>query len=123
MPQVRAPVFPPAGRYTADAGRRVDKGTMVVVPITAINRSKALWGADADEFKYALGSILVRSWSDPLSHTGRPERWANIPDTAAVVPGVWAHQLSFSGGPRACIGYRFAVTESVASSVSLVGVC
>ena len=41
----------------------------------------------------------------------RPERWANIPNAASSVPGVWANLLTFIGGPRACIGFRFSVVE------------
>ena len=39
----------------------------------------------------------------------RPERWANIPNAAFSVPGVWANLLTFIGGPRACIGFRFSL--------------
>ena len=43
----------------------------------------------------------------------RPERWANIPDAATSIPGVWSNLLTFSGGPRACIGFRFSLVEWV----------
>ncbi|KZT57538.1 cytochrome P450 [Calocera cornea HHB12733] len=69
----------------------VRKGDGVYIPIKNVNRSPALWGADGEEF--------------------RPERWASIPDEASHIPGVWAHVLSFLGGPRACIGYRFSIVE------------
>ena len=41
----------------------------------------------------------------------RPERWENISNLASSVPGVWANLMSFSGGPRACIGFRFSLVE------------
>ena len=31
---------------------RIQKGTTILVPILTLNRSKALWGEDAAEFKY-----------------------------------------------------------------------
>lgn len=47
---------------------------------------------------------------------GRPERWESAQETASVVPGLYAHTLSFlNGNPvngnRACIGWKFALTE------------
>ncbi|EGO00976.1 hypothetical protein SERLA73DRAFT_178985 [Serpula lacrymans var. lacrymans S7.3] len=70
---------------------KVSKGDSIFIPILAINRSKALWGEDAMEFK--------------------PERWEATPETIKSIPGVWGHLLSFLGGPRACIGYRFSLVE------------
>ncbi|EJU05909.1 cytochrome P450 [Dacryopinax primogenitus] len=70
----------------------VKKGDGIFIPIRVVNRSTSLWGPDAGEF--------------------RPERWLReVPDAANHIPGVWAHVLSFLGGPRACIGYRFSIIE------------
>ncbi|KAF8802404.1 cytochrome P450 [Phlegmacium glaucopus] len=69
----------------------VRKGQTIVAPIVLVNRDKSIWGEDSAEFK--------------------PERWANIPDVATSVPGVWSNILTFIGGPRACIGYRFSLLE------------
>ncbi|KAI0633787.1 cytochrome P450 [Trametes polyzona] len=70
---------------------RIAKGNKVVVPILAVHRSKDIWGEDAMEFK--------------------PERWQAPPEAVAAIPGVWGHLLTFVGGPRACIGYRFSLVE------------
>lgn len=53
-----------------------------------------MWGGNADDFI--------------------PERWENPPECVSDIPGVWGHVLSFLGGPRACIGYRFSLVEYVA---------
>lgn len=78
----------------------MSKGSPIIIPILAMNRSKAVWGEDAHEF--------------------RPERWESTIETAQHMPGVWAHMMSFLGGPRACIGYRFSLVEMKALMFVLV---
>jgi len=70
---------------------RVRKGQTIFIPISLINRDKSIWGDDSMEFK--------------------PERWTSTPDGAQSVPGVWANMMTFSGGPRACIGFRLSLLE------------
>jgi cytochrome P450 len=42
----------------------------------------------------------------------RPERWQNpIPEATNHVPGIFSHLLTFLGGPRACIGWKFSLVE------------
>ncbi|KAI0786740.1 cytochrome P450 [Abortiporus biennis] len=72
----------------------VPKGTKVFVGITASNRTPELWGEDALEWK--------------------PERWlSTLPRQVldAKIPGVYANLLTFSGGGRACIGFKFSQLE------------
>ncbi|KAI0336186.1 cytochrome P450 [Cubamyces sp. BRFM 1775] len=79
---------------------RIGKGNRIIIAILALNQSKAIWGDDALEF--------------------RPERWADPPKEAADVPGVWSNMMTFSGGPRACIGFRFSIAELKALIFTLV---
>jgi len=59
-----------------------------------VNRDPAIWGPDADQ------------WI--------PERWLHpLPETVAdaYLPGVYSHMMTFMGGGRSCIGFKFAETE------------
>ncbi|EUC53867.1 cytochrome P450 family protein [Rhizoctonia solani AG-3 Rhs1AP] len=73
---------------------KVRKGTRVYVGLREANRCKETWGEDADEFK--------------------PDRWlTDLPSsvTDAKTPGVYSSMMSFSAGPRACIGFKFSLLE------------
>ncbi|KAI0328038.1 cytochrome P450 [Cubamyces sp. BRFM 1775] len=72
----------------------VPKDTTLLVGILACNRNKAIWGEDAMEWK--------------------PERWLSpLPDTVmeAKVPGIYSHLMTFLGGGRSCIGFKFSQLE------------
>ncbi|KAJ7227375.1 cytochrome P450 [Mycena pura] len=69
----------------------VKKGQLIFIPVTALNHDTTIWGDDAMEFK--------------------PERWAQERPISNSIPGIYNHMLTFSGGPRNCMGFRFAVAE------------
>ncbi|KAI8972816.1 cytochrome P450 [Trametes punicea] len=72
----------------------VPKDTSVFVAIASSNTNKALWGEDAYEWK--------------------PERWLQpLPDAVldAKIPGVYANLMTFWGGGRSCIGFKFSQLE------------
>ncbi|KAL5520596.1 hypothetical protein ACEPAF_2597 [Sanghuangporus sanghuang] len=75
----------------SDLNVRIGKGDGVVIPILALNRAKHIWGDDAAEFN--------------------PDRWERPPAAAKSIPGLWSDLMTFSGGPRSCIGFRFALVE------------
>ncbi|KAI5998243.1 cytochrome P450 [Pisolithus albus] len=71
----------------------VARGTLIGIPISSINKSVSIWGPDAKVF--------------------RPERWLTedgIPKKAQDIKA-YRHLLTFSDGPRTCIGKGFALTE------------
>ncbi|KAI0746326.1 cytochrome P450 [Daedaleopsis nitida] len=82
----------------------VPKGTMVVANFLACNTNKALWGADALEWK-------PDRWLNPLPHAVEE----------AHVPGIYANLMTFSGGGRACIGFKFSQFEMKVVLAVLVG--
>lgn len=55
-----------------------------------MNRDPAIWGPDADEFN--------------------PDRYDDQSPRPSV-PGVYGNLMTFIGGPRNCIGWRFALAE------------
>ncbi|KZV63343.1 cytochrome P450 [Peniophora sp. CONT] len=72
----------------------VPKGTAIYCNIIAVNTDPAIWGPDAKEWK--------------------PERWLNpLPEsvTSAHIPGIYTNTLTFAGGSRSCIGFKFSQLE------------
>ncbi|KAF5319266.1 hypothetical protein D9619_008306 [Psilocybe cf. subviscida] len=95
---VRDTILPISTAITSRSGKKVTeipvkKGQYVEVAISSYNRLSTIWGEDAEQFN-------PLRWFDE-----RAERNFN----GALGP--YANLLTFFGGPRACIGWRFAVLE------------
>jgi len=84
---------------------------VVFLSILAYNKSKAIWGEDAEEFK-------PERWLDSSKEGGDHIHAEEGENHRA---GVWAGLLTFLGGPRSCIGYRFAILELKALLFVLLG--
>ncbi|KAG6852670.1 hypothetical protein C0991_010038 [Blastosporella zonata] len=81
----------------------IKKGTPVTAPIRAINRSEAFWGPSAKAFE--------------------PERWLEeSADSAGLKQFIQGHRniLTFSDGPRICLGRSFALAEFKAALSVLI---
>lgn len=78
----------------------IKKGTTVISPIRAMNRSEAFWGPNAKEFE--------------------PERWLVDSDIPAKEISGHRHLLTFSDGPRLCLGRGFALAEFKATLSVLI---
>ncbi|KAI0760478.1 cytochrome P450 [Fomes fomentarius] len=72
----------------------IPKDTVVIAGLLSSNRNKAIWGEDAMEWK-------PERWLSPL-----PE-----PVTDAKIPGIYSNMMTFLGGGRACIGFKFSQLE------------
>lgn len=76
--------------------------TSVIIGIAAANRDKDIWGADADEWK-------PERW---LSEDGLSVRAAaGGTENGERFPGVYSGMMTFLGGSRACIGFKFSQLE------------
>ncbi|KAF6754459.1 cytochrome P450 [Ephemerocybe angulata] len=72
----------------------VPKGTMIFPSLLGSNRNPDVWG--------------------PTAYEWRPERWIEgLPESVlnAKVPGIYSHLMTFIGGGRACIGFKFSQLE------------
>lgn len=67
----------------------IPKGTTVIIPLLKMHNDKTLWISDADKF-------------NPMRFSNGVSRAANHPNAL----------LSFSIGPRVCIGQNFAMIEA-----------
>jgi cytochrome P450 len=65
---------------------KIPEGLVVLIDAWSIQRNKAFWGEDADEF--------------------RPERFDEV--NSAEINNYW---MPFGLGPRTCIGMRFSFLE------------
>jgi cytochrome P450 len=70
----------------------IPKGTIITISMTTVNRSEEFRGPDGKQFK--------------------PERWLTecSLDSAKEIQG-HHHLLTFSDGPRTCLGKGFALAE------------
>ena len=90
-----------AAHDTTILDQRVPAGTNIILAPWAVNRSTALWGPDALEFK--------------------PDRWMG-PGRANTEGGPRNYRfLTFLHGPRSCIGQGFAKAEFACLLAALVG--
>ncbi|KAG1864029.1 cytochrome P450 [Suillus tomentosus] len=71
----------------------IAKGTLITVSMETINRSSAIWGPHAKEFK--------------------PDRWLTEDGISGKAKEVQGHRhlLTFVDGPRTCLGKDFAIME------------
>jgi len=77
-------------------GRKIPKGTSLMIMCAVINRHPRIWGDDADEFD--------------------PDRW-DRESRGSIDPHAFA---AFLVGPRMCIGRAFSMLEFKATLVEIV---
>ncbi|KAJ7803339.1 cytochrome P450 [Mycena leptocephala] len=88
--------IPLADSIATLTGERIDqihvqKGQVITLAIASYQRLHSRWGDDADTFN--------------------PSRWLDGTPYQGDAVGPYANLLSFLGGPRICLGWRFAILE------------
>ncbi|KAG1873850.1 cytochrome P450 [Suillus subluteus] len=85
------PVCTRSGKMTDSIS--IAKGSSIAISIRAINRSSAIWGPDAKEFK--------------------PDRWLTADGISGKAKEIQGHRhlMTFVDGPRTCLGKDFAIAE------------
>lgn len=91
---------------TGETSVAICKGTTITVPAICINRAEAIWGPNAKEFD-------PERWLVPDGEGEATKvQWgeAALQNTFRQVQG-HRHLLTFSDGPRTCLGKGFALVE------------
>ncbi|KAF7350059.1 Cytochrome P450 [Mycena venus] len=93
---VQNTTIPLSEAITTSTGERIShipilKGQLVMLGIASYQRLESSWGTDAHEFN--------------------PSRWLDGTAYRGEAVGPYANLLSFLGGPRTCLGWRFAILE------------
>lgn len=93
---------------TTVQGQYIPRGTLLLIPIWAINTDRLLWGPDADEFK--------------------PERWLSpeqggTSSSNAASGGATSNYafMTFIHGPHSCIGGSFSKAEMACLLATWIG--
>ncbi|TBU48058.1 cytochrome P450 [Dichomitus squalens] len=97
----------------------VPTGTNILMDLLGANRNREVWGEDAAEWRPErwLGASRNRYGSGSLDLAFGEEAPERVMDATPGskrgirYPGVYASMMTFLGGSRACIGFKFAEME------------
>ncbi|TFY79536.1 hypothetical protein EWM64_g4475 [Hericium alpestre] len=98
-------VLPLALAITTNSGKTISdipipKGQNIIISVCSYNRLPEIWGEDADR------------WN--------PERFMHMDKKKQIPLGVYSNLMNFSGGVRACIGWRFTIIEAQVVTAALL---
>jgi cytochrome P450 len=90
----------------------IAKGTNVSAPIRYVNRAEAIWGPRAKEFIPERWTGFADGESKHVDTAPLNEKSSEIgiPPSVREIQG-HKHLLTFSDGPRTCLGKSFALSE------------
>ncbi|KZT55977.1 cytochrome P450 [Calocera cornea HHB12733] len=108
IPLSPAPMGMETSGRRGPSGISIRKGQYVHVPFEGLNTLKSVWGEDAHAFRPGRWDALMfgarEGQGEKSAMFGREEKGRTQCKT-------WAGMMSFSTGPKACIGMRFALIE------------
>lgn len=112
-----------ASTDTTILGQAIPKGTSVIAMAWAVNRLESEWGVDALEFRperwLSEASTGEAANNGDATSTSAPNGTAKL--TTMQNKATPYNYLSFSTGPRSCIGEGFAKAEFAALLAAVVG--
>ncbi|KAG1751445.1 cytochrome P450, partial [Suillus paluster] len=82
----------------------IPEKSFVLISIVAANRNRKIWGDDANEgwdMPFDNAEVLPSKSSTPI---------LGVKDSIRY-PGVYSNMMTFSGGSRSCLGFKFAEME------------
>ncbi|KAI5118708.1 hypothetical protein M0805_004508 [Coniferiporia weirii] len=87
------------------------RNTNVIIAIEAANRRTDIWGADAEVWRPerwldGTGARVGDGWSPP-----KDPDFENRDAEKVRMPGLYSGMMTFLGGGRSCIGFKFAQLE------------
>lgn len=109
-----------SGGYTSTVA--IPEGAYTIISILAANRHREMWGADANEWRPErwLSSSFTAPTETQEANCSMDGKDAAFTSRSAPVlgvkdsvrfPGVYSNMMTFLGGSRSCIGFKFAEME------------
>ncbi|KAG6334144.1 hypothetical protein ID866_4951 [Astraeus odoratus] len=95
----------------------VPQGTTLIISILSANLDKDVWGEDAREWRPERWLDVHRTQDDCAAEgdeeegPGEEEWQVPVIKGEMKYPGVYANMMTFLGGGRSCIGFKFAEME------------